>query len=201
MSKTAFLFILAGIFSFSASAQSPTKIGYADIEYILSQLPAAKQLEEHLKTLEADLVKNLQQKQAELKTKYDEFVKTEKTMLPALRENAAREIQMLEENLTKFQQDIQKTMQDRQDVLSRPIFQNIGNAIAEVGKENGFTLVLNPQIGGIDAILFANESMDISDLVLKKMGVTPTPPATPATTATQPATTKPAPTQPAPKKN
>lgn len=201
MSKIAFLFLFASIFSLAASAQSPTKIGYADVEYILTQLPAAKQLEEHLKTLETDLVKNLQLKQAEFKTKYDEFVKTEKTMLPALRENAARELQMLEENLTKFQQDIQKTLQDRQDVLSRPIFQNIGNAIAEVGKENGFTLVLNPQIGGIDAILFANESMDISDLVLKKMGVTPTPPTTPATAASQPAATKPAPTQPAPKKN
>ena len=38
-------------------------------------------------------------------------------------------------------------------------------------KENGFTFVLNHQIGGMDVILYGDEKMNVSDLVLRKPGV------------------------------
>ena len=60
-----------------------------------------------------------------------------------------------------------------------PVYAKVGKAIEEVAKENAFTFVLNQQIGGLDVILYGDPSADISDLVLKKMGVTPTAPATP----------------------
>ena len=57
-----------------------------------------------------------------------------------------------------------------------PVFGKISKAIEDVAKENGFSLVLNQQIQGLDVILFGDEKLDVSDLVLKKMGVTPTKP-------------------------
>jgi outer membrane protein len=197
MLKTLFSVLFAIFLSFAAVAQTPpTKIGYVDVDYVVSQLPSALQLTEHLKTLETDLVKNYQQKEQEFKTKYDEFAKTEKTMLPALRDATVRELQALQQNLQAFGADIEKTLKEREEVLSMPIFKSIGEAIDAIGKENGYTLILNTKASGVALILSADPSQNISDLVLKKLGVTPgaapvttTPPATkaPATTTTTPA--------------
>lgn len=63
----------------------------------------------------------------------------------------------------------------------QPVYTKVGKAIEDVAKENGYTFILNQQIGGLDVILYGDEKNDVSDLVLKKLGVTPKPAAqTPA---------------------
>ena len=37
----------------------------------------------------------------------------------------------------------------------------------------GYDFVLSAGVGGVDIVLFAKEEHDVSDLVLKKLGVTP----------------------------
>jgi outer membrane protein len=205
MFKAPFLIVFAAFLSIAATAQitaNISKVGYADVEYILTQLPAAIQLEEHLKTLEADLVKNYQKNETDFKTKYEEFVKAEKagTLIPALRDNTIRELQMMEDNLMKFGQDIEKTLKNREEVLSMPIFKSIGEAIDAVAKENGYTLILSTKASGISIILSVDPSTNVSDLVLKKLGVTPGVAKTPAASTTPPANAKPTTVTP-PKKN
>jgi outer membrane protein len=39
-------------------------------------------------------------------------------------------------------------------------------------------MILTNQLSGLDVVLYADEASDISDLVLKKMGITPQPTAT-----------------------
>ncbi len=193
MFKTLFSVVFASFMSIAAVAQTAEqKIGYVDVDYVLAQLPSAIQLTEHLKTLEADLVKNYQQKELEFKTKYDEFAKAEKTMLPTLRDNTLRELQALQQNLQSFGADIEKTLKDREDVLSMPVFKSIGDAIAAIGEEQGYTLILNTKASGVSIILSADPNSNISDLVLKKLGVTPKPPAPPTTAAPATKTTTPA---------
>lgn len=207
MFKTSFLLVLAAFLSFTATSQTEQKIAYADVEYILTQLPAAKQLEEHLKTLENDLVKKYQENETQFKTKYEEFAKAEKagTLLPALRDNTIRELQMMEENLRKFGNDIETTIKQREEVLSLPIFKSIGEAIDAVAKENGYTAILSTRANGISIVLYGEQNLNVSDLVLKKLGVTPGAVTTPAAATTTPPVTKPTNTKPAagtpPKKN
>jgi outer membrane protein len=204
MFKAPFLVVFTAFLSITTIAQTTaniSKVGYADVEYILTQLPAAIQLDEHLKTLEADLVKNYQKNETDFKAKYEEFARAEKagTLLPVIRENTIRELQMMEDNLMKFGQDIEKTLKDREEVLSMPIFKSIGEAIDAVAKENGYTLILSTKASGISIILSVDPSTNISDLVLKKLGVTPGAAKTPAASTTPPVT-KPTTVTP-PKKN
>ena len=64
-----------------------------------------------------------------------------------------------------------------------PVYKKVGKNIEEVAKENGYTFIINPQtVGGGDILLYSDENYNISNLVLKKMGVTPAPvTATPTT--------------------
>jgi outer membrane protein len=95
------------------------------------------------------------------------------TMTDVIRQDKEREIAQLEENIQKFQQDAQVSFQKKQTELLQPVYEKIGKAIEEVANEGSFTYVLSTRIGSIDVILFAIPENDISDLVLKKMGITP----------------------------
>jgi outer membrane protein len=186
MRKLALLFVLAlGIVT--THAQTPTastKIGFADVDYIITQLPEAKQIDTELKSTQAQLKNQIDSKSQEFQKKLADYQANLSTMLDAVRANTERELTQLQENLQKLQQDAQSTIQNKQTQLLDPVYKKVGKAIEEVAKENAFTFVLNQQIQGLDVILYGDEKMDVSDLVLKKLGVTPKP-ATPAA-GTQP---------------
>lgn len=181
MKKLVLLFVLAtGLIT--AQAQSPTassKIGYADVDYIFSQMPEAKQIETELQSTQTQLKNQIDAKVQEFQKKLADYQKNLNTMLDAVRQNTERELTMLQENLQKLQQDAQTTIDNKRNQLMEPVYKKVGKAIEDVAKENGYTFVLNQQIGGLDVILYGDEHNDVSDLVLKKLGVTPKP-ATPA---------------------
>jgi outer membrane protein len=186
------LFLLAfGLVTFAANAQAPAttsatvKVGFADPDYILTQMPESKAIETELQSVQNQLRTQLENKQKEFQGKLADYQKNFNTMLDAVRQNTERELQQLQQNLEKLQQDAQTTIQNKQNQLLDPVLNKIGKAIEDVAKEQGYTLVLTTQIGTLDVVLYGDEKVNISDLVLKKMGITPKPAA-----ATTPATPK-----------
>jgi outer membrane protein len=185
MKKLVFVFAFALITAVSMAQTAPLKVGYADIEYIFSQMPEAKQIETALQTLQAQLKKQYDNKLTEFQTKLKVYqASVEDPNIPqAVKQNSARELEQLQANLQKLQEESQTDLQKKNNELFSPVQEKVGKAIEDVAKENGFHLVLTNQISGLDVVLFADEKLDVSDLVLKKMGVTPT-----AQTQTAPAT-------------
>ena len=187
MRKIALLFVLA-IGTVTTQAQTPTassKIGFADVDYIFSQMPEAKQIDTELKSTQTQLKNRIDAKTQEFQKKLQDYQQNLNTMLDAVRANTERELQQLQENLQQLQQDAQVTIQNKQAELMEPVYNKVGKAIEDVAKENGYTFILNQQIGGLDVILYGEEKNNVSDLVLKKLGVTPKP-AAPATGNSQP---------------
>ena len=171
-----------GLVTIVANAQTttaPLKIGYADVEYILSQMPEIKQMDAELQTLQTQLKKQYDTKVAEFQKKLQEYQQFGATVPDAVKQNSERELQQLQQNIQKFEQDSQGDLQRKQAQLLEPVQLKIGKAIEEMAKENSFSFVLSSQVGGVDVILFGDEKLDVSDLVLKKMGITPTAAAAP----------------------
>jgi outer membrane protein len=177
------LFVLVfGLAAVISNAQTaPLKIGYADIEYIFGQMPEAKTMDAELQTLQTQLKKQYDSKVAEFQKKLKEYQEFGATVPDAVKQNSERELQQLQQNIQKLEQDSQADLQRKQAQLLEPIQLKVGKAIEDMAKENGFSFILISQIGGVDVILYGDEKLDVSDLVLKKMGVTPTPAATTAT--------------------
>lgn len=180
------LLVVLGIGALVSHAQTTTpKIGYADVDYIFSQMPEAKQIDAELKSLQAQLKNQIDTKYQEFQKKVADYQANLNTMLDAVRVNTERELKQMQDNIEKLQQDAQTTIQTKQTNLMAPVYDKVGKAIESTAKENGYTLILNQQIGGLDVVLYGEEKTDISDLVLKKMGVTPKATTTPATTTPQ----------------
>jgi len=183
--RTLIIFLL-GIVTLTAQSQTtpPQKIGHADWDYIFSQLPEAKQIENELKTHGTQLDNQLKAKYSEYQTKLNAYQGLPATTPDAIKKDKETELTQLQESIEKFRQEAQTSLQKKQTDLMAPIFVKVGKAIEEVAKENGFSYILTPQMigGGGDVILYGDEQYNISKLVLKKMGITPAPPATTATT-------------------
>ncbi len=157
-----------------AHAQTAMKIGYADVDYILSQMPESKEVESELQSTNTQLQNQLQAKYQEYEQKLAAYQQGAATMLDAVRQEKETELAQLQQRMQKFQQDAQASLQKKTAELMEPLYTKVGNNIEAVAKEMGYTHILNGQVGGIDVVLYADEKFDISDAVLKKMGITPT---------------------------
>ncbi|BDC98025.1 OmpH family outer membrane protein [Persicobacter psychrovividus] len=182
MKKRSFITALALVLVFfglnSASAQSaPIKIGYTNVDYILSQLPEAKQIEKQLKEYETQLGNQLKAKMSEFETKYKDFNAKAETMLPEVRNDKQQELQQMQQQIQQFQQTAQGSLQKKQQELLAPTYKKIQNAIDKVAKANGYTHVFTSDAAGFPVLLYARDEDNISNLVLKDMGVTATTPA------------------------
>lgn len=163
---------LATLTILCSKGQTPQKIGHADWEYIFSQMPEYKQIENELKTFETHLQNQLKTKSQEIEMKYKAYTALPANTPDAIKKDKESELAYLQENIQKFQQDAQISMQKKQTDLVNPIFIKVGKAIEEVALENGFSYIINPQvIGGGDVLLFTDQKYNISNLVLKKLGI------------------------------
>lgn len=175
--RTLFLLLFC-VFAVSAQAQETQKIGYADWEYIFSQLPEFKQIDSELKTHGTQLENQLKAKYADYETKVKAYQGMPATTPDAIRADKERELQGLQESIQKFQQDAQTSLQNKQTALMDPVFKKVGKAIEDVAKENGYAFIMAPQVmNGGDVLLYSDEKYNVSNLVLKKLGVTPVPAA------------------------
>ena len=169
--------LLAIVFSLvevMTNAQTNLKIGYADVDYIFSKLPDAKQIESSLQAHQVQL-------QSQLKARYDEYKQKLAALngMPAdtpeaIQRDKMNELAQLEQRIQEFQQSAQESMENKRVQLLEPVYTKVGNAIKAVAEENKFDFILTAGVGGTDIVLYAGEEHDVSELVLKKLGVTAT---------------------------
>ncbi len=174
------IIILFAVFSAAfASAQTAQpaavqKIGYADPNLIFSQLPEFKQIENELKTHNTQLENQMKAKVEEYQNKVKAFQSMPANTSDIIKADKEREIVALQENMQKFEQDASASLQKKQTDLMQPIYNKIAKAIEDVAKEQGYSFILTATtMGGADVILYSDEKYDVSNAVLKKLGVTP----------------------------
>lgn len=170
MFKLLFVLIVLMVHQGYAQTGSNQKIGHADWEYIFSQLPEFKSIENELKSYETQLQNQAKSKVQELNMKYKQYQELPPNTPEAIRKDKESELTYLQDNIQRFDQDAQNSIQKKQNDLIAPILTKVGKAIEEVAKENGFTYILNPRMmGGGDLLLFTDDQYNISELVLKKL--------------------------------
>lgn len=178
--KSRWILILAFLVAaMSAEAQDGgIKIGFTNADFILGNMPEAKQIESELKVHEQQLTAQLEAKSKDFQVKVEDFQRNAANMIPEVRADKERELQGMQQSIQKFQQDAQASLQRKSGELLQPAYDKIQVAIDAVAKANGYTHILNsgqPEVG-LNIILYASEEFNISDLVLKELGIEPPPP-------------------------
>ena len=187
------LFAFIGLAMSNVNAQQ--KIGYISLDYILAQMPEAKQVETELTATKTQYDNMYQAKAKDFQAKLADYEKNGATMDAVIKADKEKELQGLNAAIQEFGQTSQTSLQKKQQQLLQPLLKKVEENMHAAAKENGFAFVFNYDAGQgtTPIVLHAPDDANISDIILKRMGVTPKPLAPPTAT--------PATTSPAPKKN
>ncbi len=174
MKKLLLVVGLVGMSVFSMAQDKPLKVGYTNVDYLIASMPESKQIEGELKTYKDQLDKQLELKIKEFREKYDAYEKGSSVMTEVIRADKEKELQDLNGQIEAFQKNAEQSLQEKQQKLMKPVLEKIQKAIDDVAKENDFTYILSSDgaMGQVPIILYGPDNLNVSDLVLKKMGVT-----------------------------
>ena len=161
------LFALLSISSVSLTAQN---IGYLNSQEILSKMPEVKQMEANLEALQKQLQKQGEQKVADFKTKEQAAVQKQERgeLSPMQQQKLGEELQGLQKEILDFEKDMQQQLIDKRNKLLKPILDKVNDAIKAVAEEGKFQYILDQ---GAGAILYADESQDVTTKVSSKLGL------------------------------
>lgn len=158
---------LALIVPMLASAQGTVKIGYVNADEVLFAMPETKQVQTQLAAISKKYEDDLGKMRLELQTKMEDFQKLGENEPPSIRERKAKDIEDLQKRIEDFYQQAQTELQRQQQTLIAPIHARLQDAIDAVGKEGGFTIIVQKE-----ALLFyAAPAVDITPLVKTKLGI------------------------------
>ena len=166
-----FFFFGSLLLAFSGvAAQSPGKYGHMNLGNLLESMPQSRQADSTLKILVAKLkVKGdslgtaLETAAAKLQADYDEGLLT-----PVQAQEQYAVLQKQDATLQAYEKESQQTMEDRRNELLQPILLSVEEAVKAVAKENGYLLIFDTSTG---AMLFVNDTDDVTALVRKKLGI------------------------------
>jgi len=127
----------------SQSINAQAKAAHVDVSEIMTKMPAMldaqKQLETLSKTYDADYKKMADEFQAKLK-KYDAEAAT---VTDAVNAERQKEVQDMQKRIQDFGQNAQKELQQKQEDITKPIYEKVRASIQKVGKAKGFQYVLD----------------------------------------------------------
>lgn len=159
--------------AFSVKAQE-VKIGYTNLEVLLAYMPEVKDVEKQIGAIQKTMAGQMKTKEAYAQQKLQEYMSKNETG-----SLSAEEKQKMEEDLMKLDAELQKFAEDaemeiimQREKLLEPILTKLQDAIDEVSETNGYTYILNQTTsGGVSTILFGPEQNDVTEMVMKKLGI------------------------------
>lgn len=180
MKKT--LFVILFLFVCGLTAEAQVKIAFVDSEVIIAQLPEAQGVKKQLEDLQKQYVDTITAAESEIKTKAETF-KTKyedaQKQIEAGKLNADQikalegelgtmqeEVQLLDQQLAVYKQNVQKQLMDVQVELFKPVKLKITNAIESLAKELKYNVVLDK---ASDALIYGDKDIDITFKVLDKL--------------------------------
>lgn len=174
-SIVAFLFCFTGIFAI-AQPLKPLKIGYTNVDYVVSLMPEAKKVEQ-------DLLKYKQELETVFKAKYETYETALKTYSDGVKAGTIsgpgklqkeKELLTMQEELGKLEKSSESQLAQKQQALLQPILDKVDKAIKEVAQENGYTYIFNSDAGAgtTPILLHGPDDGNVTELIKKKLGIT-----------------------------
>jgi len=166
--RTLILLLLATM-SLSYS-QKPSRIGYVDMDYILSQLEDYKVASEQFALQVAQWEAEIEKRQAKIDAEEKQLEAERALLTPELIKDKEEEIALLKHNLNAYKE--QKFNAEKGEyisqkfMLAKPIQDQVFNIVQEIGKMRKYDFIFEKT----DAtMLFSNEQHNLSKVVLRAL--------------------------------
>jgi len=154
------------------AAEAQQRIGHVDTEYILDQMPEYSAVQQKLDRLEKGWREEIQRERQRAERLEQEFAARKVLYTEEERERKRRQIESARDKVERLRQEYfgpDGELYARQKELMRPLQERILKATDRVATSAGYDYVLDKQ--GAVVFLFAREEHNLSDRVLKELGI------------------------------
>ena len=158
----------------TAFAQQTTKIGYVDLEYVLSVIPDTRAMNEKLITYQKMLETDLKTKNDQAQQKYTEAIDYKYSEEPKeeILKSKMDIAQRANAEVEQLKQTSEQAMLAKRQELLQPIIKKVETAIDEEYKAGGYAYILNSIDGSGNSIIIKGpEQNNLTETLLKKLGV------------------------------
>lgn len=162
------VFVALLAFGGSAMAQKTIKLGHINSNELMQIMPGRDTAQAKLQKEVEDLQAEMESMKKEYETRVNDYLAKKDQLSELIRKTKESDLQAMGARIEEFQQNAQTLLQERQEALLKPIVDKAKSAIEAVGKENGYTYILD---SGVGAVLYSQDSDDIMPLVKKKLGL------------------------------
>ena len=158
------LFFVLGIATLLFSCSQP-KIAYINIEDLMQEYEATKELERLLAEKQAAYSKELDSMQAPFQQKLQEYYSTVGTMSALTKTRWEQELQQEQQVLQAKQQEISMLLQNENQRESEILTKKVDSFVAEYAQKEKLNLILGTT--GKGTVLYGDEQMDITHDILE----------------------------------
>ncbi len=173
MKKTV-LVLIAAVFAFVGTTSAQQKLGHINSIEVLQAMP-------EFKTMQTELQKQKDTYTKMLEGMYGDYEKKQKELQSlsqagsgtpdAILESKIQELQDLQKRITDFEGKVNDDLQKSQNDKLKPINDKYLKAVKDVAVANGYAYILDIVQGSV--AYYPEGQNDVTDLVMKKLGITP----------------------------
>ena len=135
-----FLLLLTAIPSI---AQSELKIGYLSYESLLTSMPEYTQMQADMEQLRSQYEAEQKRVENDFNTKYESFLDGQASFPKTILKKRQSELQELLDKNIAFKKEGQRLLAEAEQKQLEPIRSKLNAAIAQVGQEGGYAVVIN----------------------------------------------------------
>ncbi|HWR59104.1 MAG TPA: OmpH family outer membrane protein [Thermodesulfovibrionales bacterium] len=148
----------------SASGADGLKVGYVDLRVVLNECDAGKKARTELESLIKTKQSTIDEKGKTIEKMKSELDKQASALSPDARKSKEDEIERFVRDYQRLVQDSQNDVKKKENEVTGSILKEIREIVERIGKEDGYSLILENAEG---IILYSRKDLDVSDKVIK----------------------------------
>lgn len=153
---------------------SQQKIGHANVEYIMEKWPKIANAQEDIQIYEKQLQKQIDLLKQDYQQRMGDAQANQANMTQEELQSVEIDLQAIVQKIKLKENSAMTQMQNKFNSVIQPLLDQILDKIQEVGKEEGYTYIINQQSSATQTLIVlysSDDKNDISNKVLAKLGV------------------------------
>ena len=163
------LFLGVSLFVLTGVADAQMKIAYVNSAEILEAMPESTKVRTNLEKYYNELQSQLQTMLTEYSNKVQDYEANQASMSNLVKQSKEKEIVDMENRIQQFRANAEEEMAKKQEELLKPVLDKVQNAINAVGKEKGYTYIIDNAAGTL--VYLGADAIDASKDVKAKLNI------------------------------
>jgi len=156
--------LVCSFFCFQSLALAEVKIGFVDIQAVLSKTKSGKKARAEMEKEIDKKKKEVQTKEKELQKLSQDFEKKAMALSNEMKQKKSLELQQEYAKVREFAAKAQMDLQNRDREIFSPIYEKMKKSIAKVAKENNLSMLLEKNE---QSLSWTDDALDMTDKVVE----------------------------------